>query len=195
MVRRAKVGRPRDPERGRAVLAATLRLLAESGYHALRVDAVAEGAGVAKTTIYRRWPSKQEMVMDALSMRLGETRLQDTDDPVADLRRLTAVVYGQLAEDGADRTFPLLLAELLQFDELATVYRARFVEPARSRARYLIRRAVDRGQIRAEIDPEVLMDAVISPVLYRPLAIGGTAGPEFGLAVLDLVMTGARPRA
>ncbi|GAA4634249.1 TetR/AcrR family transcriptional regulator [Actinoallomurus vinaceus] len=184
------IGRPRDAARDRAILAATLELLAEGGYPALRVDDVARRAGVAKTTIYRRWPSKGEMVLDAIAEQLGDRSTEETGDPLEDLRRLLQVTYERLAETVAGRALPALSAEIMADRALAEEYRRRFVHPLRERARALIHRAVDRGELRGDVDPDLLMDALIGPALYRPIVLGVPAPAASASAIFDLVISG-----
>ncbi|GAA0368112.1 TetR/AcrR family transcriptional regulator [Actinoallomurus spadix] len=185
------IGRPRDAARDRAILAATLELLAEAGYPALRIDEVARRAGVAKTTIYRRWPSKGEMVLDAIATHLGDRSIEETGDPLRDLRRLLEVTYEGLAETVAGRALPALAAEIMADPGLAGEYRRRFVHPLRDRARALIDRAVAEGSLRPEVDPDLLMDVVVGPSLYRPIVMGVPAPAASASAVFDLVIHGA----
>lgn len=188
------IGRPRDAARDRAILSATLELLAEAGYPALRIDEVARRAGVAKTTIYRRWPSKGEMVLDAIAAQLGDRSIEETGDPLHDLRRLLEVTYEGLAETVAGRALPAVTAEIMGDPRLAEEYRRRFVHPLRERARTLIGQAIDQGLLRSGIDPDMLMDVVVGPSLYRPIALGAPAPAAAASAVFDLVIHGAGHR-
>jgi AcrR family transcriptional regulator len=185
------IGRPRDAGRDRAILTATLELLAEGGYPALRIDEVARRAGVAKTTIYRRWPSKGEMVLDAIADQLGDRSVEETGDPLRDLRRLLEVTYEGLAETVAGRALPAVSAEIMGDPDLAEEYRRRFVHPLRDRARVLIVEAIDQGLLRSDVDPDLLMDVVVGPSLYRPIVLGVLAPAASASAVFDLVISGA----
>lgn len=179
-------GRPRDPTRDHAIAAAVVDLLAEVGYPRLTVDAVAARAGVAKTTLYRRWPTKQEMVLAIVDAHLPRAELPDTSDPVADMRALVALVYAQLAEPIAGRALPLIAAELAADPRLAAAYRARFVEPIRAYARRLLGRVPGISLTPAE--RELLIDAVIAPAVYRPIALGEPASPASGVRLFDLLI-------
>jgi AcrR family transcriptional regulator len=129
-------GRPRDPQRRRAILDAALALVAEAGYDRTTVDAIATKAGVSKPTLYRRWPhGKSELVADAIRERRAETgHTPDTGTLRGDLLALVAIQTGQLLDDvhlacgllTALRTSPEL-AELMQ-DHVIAEERARFEE-------------------------------------------------------------------
>jgi AcrR family transcriptional regulator len=129
-------GRPRDPQRGRAILDAALALVAEVGYDRTTVDAIAHRAGVSKPTLYRRWPhGKSELVADAIRERHAETsQIPDTGSLRGDLLALVAIQTGQLLDDvhlacgllTALRTSPELAA--LMQDTVIAEERARFAE-------------------------------------------------------------------
>lgn len=186
-------GRPRDPKRGRAIRQATLDLLSEEGYAGLTMVDVAERAGVSKTTIYRRWPTKAEMVLAAIAEEVEPDPIEDTDDPLADLRRLMIRFYrrvlGQL-----DGLAPIAPAELLKEAEVVEPFNRHFVHPMRQRALELVERAVEQGQLRADLQPAQLVDTLTAPALYRSVALGTRAEPELAEAVFEMVMRGARAR-
>ncbi|MEV5708298.1 TetR-like C-terminal domain-containing protein [Actinoallomurus sp. NPDC052274] len=149
-------------------------------------------ATAATPTIYRRWPSKGEMVLDAIAAQLGDRSIEETGDPLHDLRRLLEVTYERLADTVAGRALPALAAEITGDPVLAEEYRRRFVRPLREHARTLIGRAIDQGLLRGDIDPDLLMDVVVGPSLYRPIALGVPAPAASASAVFDQVIHGAR---
>jgi len=163
-----RVGRPRDREIDAAVLKATLAVLGESGYGRLTLEEVARHAGTTKPAIYRRWPSRQRLVLAALGQRLGEARAPDTgctlcdfDDClkvfVAAFRRMPPGVIGPLFADCAgDR-------------ELRAAFMTTLFEPPRAAVRGTLERAHARGDLRDDVDLDLILDLIGSLVHYRAL--------------------------
>lgn len=186
---RRQRGRRRDPDYDQAILRATVELLGEHEYRSLTVDAIADRAGVAKTTLYRRWPRKADLVLDAVEDHLGPREVEETGDALEDLRRLLGVLYRELADSSAGRSWPLIAARLLAEQETAQQYRARLIEPRREQAARLLRQAVDDDQIPAGLDLELVAIAVAAPATFVPLAYGHMAPTTMGRELLDLLVT------
>ncbi len=186
-------GRPRDPERSRAIRQATLDLLSREGYAGLKMVDVAERAGVSKTTIYRRWPTKAEMVVTAIAEEIEPDPIEDTDDPLADLRQLVVRFYRRVLGQ-IDGLAPVAPAELLEEAEVVEPFHEHFVRPMRRRAVEIIERAVEHDQIRVDIQPTELVDTLAAPAIYRSVALGTRAEPELAEAVFEMVIEGARAR-
>jgi AcrR family transcriptional regulator len=189
---RARVGRPRDADATARVLDATLRLLGERGYAALRVDDIAHASGVAKTTIYRRWPSVTALVVAAMEVALGPRAVPDTGDVEADLRALIRMVYRSTTRTPFARALPLVSVELMQQPELAEQYRARIIDPVRDHAVRLVRAGVERGLFRPDTDPALAVDAVIAPVIYRRVILHEDLSLRDFLAVGEMVLRAIR---
>ena len=163
-----RVGRPRNPQIDTAVVRATLAVLGESGYGRLTLDEVARRAGTTKPAIYRRWSSRQRLVLAALGQRLGEARAPDTGCTLCDLdeclklfvaafRRMPPGVIGPLFADCAgDR-------------ELRAAFMTTLFDPPRAAVRETLERAHARGDLREEVDLELVLDLVGSLVHYRAL--------------------------
>jgi len=163
-----RVGRPRDREIDVAVLKATLAVLGESGYGRLTLEEVARHAGTTKPAIYRRWPSRQRLVLAALGQRLGEARAPDTGCTLCDLddclkvfvaafRRMPPGVIGPLFADCAgDR-------------ELRAAFMTTLFEPPRAAVRGTLERAHARGDLRDDVDLDLILDLIGSLVHYRAL--------------------------
>jgi AcrR family transcriptional regulator len=162
------VGRPRDPQIGAAVLDATLAVLRRSGYGRLTFEEVARQAGTTKPAIYRRWPSRQRLVLVALGRRLGAARAPDTSCTLCDLdeclrifvaafRRMPPGVLGPLFADCAgDR-------------ELQAAFMSTLFEPPRAAVRETLERAHARGDLRDDVDVELILDLIGSLIHYRAL--------------------------
>lgn len=163
----ARRGRPRDANRDRALLDATLAVLGESGYGGLTTAAVAARAGVSTATLYRRWPSKEFLVVDAAAAYSQElTALADTGTLEGDLRALlrdkAASMTGK--EGGVLRS---LIAEGGHNAALADALTKAFVLPVRLRMEEIVQRAVDRGEIAPVEHADLLGDLVIGPMMSR----------------------------
>lgn len=163
----ARRGRPRDANRDRALLDATLAVLGESGYGGLTTAAVAARAGVSTATLYRRWPSKEFLVVDAAAAYSQElTAPADTGTLEGDLRALlrdkAASMTGK--EGGVLRS---LIAEGGHNAALADALTKAFVLPVRLRMEEIVQRAVDRGEIAPVEHADLLGDLVIGPMMSR----------------------------
>jgi AcrR family transcriptional regulator len=185
-------GRPRSEKARRAILEAAAQLLLAQGLEAVSMDAVAERAGVSKATIYRWWPSKETLALDALYDEWDTTRPspRDTGSLRADLlallrpwiRRLRARPYG--------RVIAALIAEAQTDPEFAEEYRARFVEPRRGPARAVFRRAIERGEIPADTKIEVALDLLYGPLYHRLLHGHAPLSDRFVQDVVDAALAG-----
>ncbi|MER5539591.1 TetR/AcrR family transcriptional regulator [Streptomyces mirabilis] len=163
----ARRGRPRDATRDRALLDATLAVLTESGYGTLTTAAVAARAGVSTATLYRRWPSKEVLVVDAAAAYAQELTAQpDTGTLEGDLRALLRDKATSLTgkEGGVLRT---LIGEAQYNIALAEALTNAFVLPVRQRMQEITQRAVDRGEIPPVEHAELLGDLVIGPMMSR----------------------------
>lgn len=151
------------------MLEATLRLLAEHGYARVTIEGVAAEAGVAKTTIYRRFSDKADLVAAAVAMVRGLDEPPDTGDARADVvalvRRFHALMTGP-----ARTVLASLLAEERHAPELLARFRERLIAPSREQGRALLERAKERGEIRADADPDAIMDMLAGSYFTRHLA-------------------------
>ena len=147
-------GRPRSSRADEAIIDAALDLLAEGvGVDALSIEAVAARAGVGKATIYRRWPGKHELLLDTVRrLKVGqpEPRGENVRD---DLIALMGVV--NISDDRrAERIWPCLVPEVVKHPELHELYQ-QIVEPRRERLRGVLRRGIETGELRPDLDIEL----------------------------------------
>jgi AcrR family transcriptional regulator len=187
-------GRPRDPSLDVALLQATLTLLADGGYAAVTMEAVAARAGVGKATLYRRWSGKEQLVVDALA-GLAEP----VEVPAGASAREQLVVLldtvRRRADSLAGRIFPRLISEAVDSPELMERYRRQVIEPRRERLRAALRRGVEEGLVRPDVDLEHAIDLLIGPIAYRNmLRTDPPVDPDFTARVVDDVLTGLTPR-
>lgn len=186
-------GRPRDPAADTAILEATLTLLAEHGYTGLTTDAIAATAGVSKATIYRRWSSKQQVVLAAVGSLANRVPAPDTGD----LRRdLTAIADGLAAVFSAPATGRLvgaLVERLLHDEEMAAALRGGFLTERRAAARTAMVRGRQRGQVRDDADLDTAIDLLAAPFYYRVLITGEPIDAKLAEGVVDVTLAYLRP--
>jgi AcrR family transcriptional regulator len=163
----APAGRPRNPEIEQRVRSATLSLLVDKGYARLRIDDVAQACGVAKTTIYRRWPSLTMLVLDTVDHALGQRDFHPTADTQADLETLLTRVFESLVGNPVGWALPAIGLDLLASPELAAEYRRRFVDPPRRLVIELIGRGIAEGTFATDLAPQAVVDAIAGTIIYR----------------------------
>jgi AcrR family transcriptional regulator len=184
----ADAGSSRGAPRESAICAAALELLVELGYDRMSMDAVAARAHASKATIYRRWPGKRELVLDAIRQR-------DPHDFVpADTGSLRGDIIGTLRglADGIGGQDAALLAGVLRAmrgaPELADCLRERVLEDRRGIASVLVDRAVARGELAPGADPGVFHEVAPALMFFRVLVTGGDVDDEFLAHVADDVL-------
>lgn len=164
----SKAGRPRDPEADRAILQATLKLLTDRGYAGMSVERVAAEAGVGKTTVYRRYPSKEELAaaaVGALKDDLGPP--PNTGNTRNDIVDLIFQNQGALEHGTGFAMIGALLVEERRNPELFELFRERIMRPRRDEAISVLQRGVDRGEIRADVDLELVVHAMVGAMIAR----------------------------
>jgi AcrR family transcriptional regulator len=187
-------GRPRDPSRDAAIVDATLALLAEGGFGALTMEAVALRAGVGKATVYRRWPSKEQLVVDALAT------LVEPPEPVAGAGvrdQLVALLATVARRSGsrASRIFPRLVSDAVDNPELMRRYREQVLDPRRQRFVAVLQQGVAEGIVRSDVDLEHAVDLLVGPMAYRNLVrTDPPPDPELAARIVDDVLVALGPR-
>jgi AcrR family transcriptional regulator len=188
-------GRPRSEESHQAIIRATLELLLDDGYRALTMEGVSARAGVGKATIYRRWSSKHELVRDAIVFMHDDAGAPDTGSLRGDYEGMASRVLSAARRSGAATLMPRLLGEVANDPELRPIFYENLVEPRRAQMRTILRRAVARGEIRDDVDVELMIDLFAGPVVYRLLITGGDYAQLHTVAEqLDALLNGLAPR-
>jgi len=196
-VRSPRGGRPRDPSRDSVIRAAILRLLAEVGYGALTMDAVAAEAGVGKATIYRRWRTKHDLVVDTLSdINRAIAVPPDTGSVEGDIRALMDLI-ATTVQSPAGAAIRSLLPAMQYQPALVSAFRNGPLAVWRSAFSAMWARAEARGEVRAGMDKSVTGEAISALIVQRWLLTGGPLDPAyvdevFQTVVLPLVRN-ARP--
>lgn len=188
------IGRPRDERADRAILSATLELMAESGVHDLRVDDVAGRAGVGKATIYRRYSSKDELITAAVAGLVSEIIVPDTGRTHGDLLALmrgAVKVYRGSVEAGV---MPSLVEAMSRDAELARLVREGFLAGRRAALRAVLERGIQRGDLRVDLDIDLALDVLGGPLFYRLLITGGPIDEQLADGVVELILRGFAPQ-
>ncbi|WP_076842634.1 MULTISPECIES: TetR/AcrR family transcriptional regulator [Protofrankia] len=159
-------GRPRDTRRDEAIISATLHTLADYGFAGLSMEAVAARAGVGKATVYRRWPTKDALVVEALGTLADLSGGAQTGSLRDDLVAWLNTVRKHSIQTLAGRIMPRLLAEKEEHPNLFEAYRRRVMAPARDRVAALLRGGIVSGELSPDIDIEMIIDMLIGSVAY-----------------------------
>src|SRR3984957_4440982 len=188
-------GRPRSARAHEATLKAAAGLLLERGLDAVSMDAVAARAGVSKATIYRWWPTKESLALDAPYTEWAAARPspRDTGSPRGDLLSLLRPGPRVASSRPYGRVIAALLTEAQTDPMFAAEYRQRVVEPRRDQARAVFRRAADRGEIVAGIKVEVALDLLYGALYHRLLHGHGPLNDRFVRDVIDMALGGIQP--
>ena len=184
---RGRGGRSLDSSRDLVLREAALALLAEVGYDRLTMDAVAARAGAAKTTIYRRWPGKAELVVDALASLKGAPEIPDTGSLRQDLRALAESITSAESRFGAQVTIGMVSA-LTRDAELRRVFGEKFIAPRMAGFRTVFERAVARGEMPGGHDLDLLARLFPALALHQLVMSGELPGTRFACQIMDEVV-------
>ena len=185
--------RARTQER---VLAAAGQILREEGYSRLTMERVAAESGVAKTTLYRRWPTKAALCMDLyLDVARRELQVPDTGDVAGDLKHIANTVVYLQTRTIAGPAFIGMIAEGLLNPQTQTEVLAEFAERRREVTRLVLKRAIERGEIRADTDIDLVIDALGGAVTFRLLQGHAPLTRRFTDGLIALVLSGCATEA
>lgn len=192
-MRQTCIARPRSEQRHKAILETAMDLVIELGFRAVSVESLAAKTGVAKTTIYRRWPNKAAVVMDGFMERLSGTQFPPNRKVTESIRlQMRSMAKAFRSKDGA--VLKALLAEA-QFDaELATAFRERWTLPRRKLALAVFQKAISQGELRSDTDLEATIDLLYAPMYYRLQMGTGPLSDAYVDEIFDQVMQGLRQR-
>jgi len=177
------VGRPRDAAIDEAILSAAWDELERVGYMALTMTAVAEGAGIQKPALYRRWGTKPLLVIATVAQHLPGLEVVDHGSLRADLQ----AILHQLARawsSPAARSLPPLLADLAGDDAAREAFHLEVLQPRGSVMRAALSAAVDRGEIAADAPLRVVADVLEGPLMHRALFGNGQLDDELTDSIL-----------
>lgn len=186
-------GRPRSEKARLAILQTTLKLLAENGFADLTIEGVADRAAVGKATVYRWWPNKGALIADAFaSSTTRRLRFPDTGSVYTDLSRQMRQLV-KVFRSPRGRIVSAILAAGQTDKDLIAAFRERFLWPRRREAYATLDRAIHRGELRKDVDRDLLLDALYGPIYMRFLIQHDTLSPAFVNHLCALVLNGVRP--
>jgi len=182
-------GRPRDARVDDAVMAATLELVGEHGFSGVSVEAVAAQAGVSKTTIYRRWPSREQLLLAAAGCIADDIVHRDTGTLRGDLMVIAAELSEKMVSGQIGSMLPTLISEASRSDEVRCLL-TDFTTERRRPALEAIERAKARGEIRADVDADDAIDVALGPIFARYLLFGTRVDDAAVTKLVDLALAG-----
>jgi AcrR family transcriptional regulator len=184
----------RNHKSHRAIVEATWRLLNDGGYHVLTVEGVAAAAGVGKATIYRWWPSKGSLAVEAITSHLVIGPMINTGDLREDLRAMVQDTINNFSLTVAGVALPALIADLMFERESSEAFRREFLQPRREASAALMRRAIELGNLPADTDIGLLNDLWAGSIFYRILISGEPLKAGLADQYVALILDGEMPR-
>lgn len=189
------VGRPRSTEADDAIAHAALALLAEAGFEGVTVEAVAQRAGVARTTVYRRYPGKPELLVSVLAHECrASVDDPDTGSVVGDLTAIGEGLHRALTSTDLGRALPAVIAAAARHPEVAAAHRT-FVASRRRVSLAAVARGIERGEIDPAVDPDTLVDLVVGPVFHRQYVSRRPVGEGWIAEIVTRAVRGCAPSA
>lgn len=186
---------PRKTRVRNDVLSAAREILQHDGYAGLTMERVAAESGVAKTTLYRRWPTKAALCM-ALYLDVAGRELRDpnTGDVARDLKHIADTVVNLQKKTVAGPAFIGLIAEAQLSPDTRTAFLAEFADRRREITRQVLRRAIQRRQLRANTDIDLVIDVIGGATTFRLLQRHAPLNKKFTSDLVDLVLSGCRAK-
>ncbi|MBE9197934.1 MULTISPECIES: TetR/AcrR family transcriptional regulator [unclassified Nodularia (in: cyanobacteria)] len=161
-----KPGRPRSVESHQAILQATLALLAEIGFDAMSIEAIAARAGVGKTTIYRRYASKEELMADAIENMREEVVIPNTGNLWGDIDALIENASQITLSPLGRQTVAMIISSASSNSQFAQIYWTKYLQPRRQAFTIVLERAKARNEVQPEIDSDLVFDIMSGVMLY-----------------------------
>jgi AcrR family transcriptional regulator len=187
-------GRQRSLSAQAAVLTATCELLEQKCLRQVTTEAIAQRSGVSKATIYKWWPNKALVALDAFTLRMTEdVPTPDTGSALADFTAQLQSLVGFYTSP-AGRVFCQFIAEGQSDPGFLALFRERFLQSRRNAVRVMWQRGVDRGDIREGLDVEVVLDLIYGPVIFRLLAGHGPLNDREAASIVATVFSGIQLR-
>lgn len=179
-----------------AIVHAALEELAEVGYWRMSMDAVARRAGVGKAAIYRRWPSKQRLVIDIVAdIGIGVEETPDMGSLRGDIAAFLALNAQHLSQPLPSRILPDLHAEMVRDTELARAIYTLLQEPRREKVDEILRRAQVRGEIAPDIDRELVLDLLAGPLYWHFIIYRASFSADYINRLTAIILAALRDNA
>lgn len=190
-------GRPRSVRADKAILKATVEILAEEGYKALTIEGIAERAGVGKTTIYRRFSAVEEIIVRAFSeMNIG-MEIPDTGDTREDLLQLSQAFRERSATAVLFPVLGQILGTALTNPAVLGAFRQHIMVPRQSIIRSIIERGIERGDVRPDVDIDLVTDLIPGVIVFHKLfqlRAEESLPEDYPDRVLDTIWSGIKAR-
>lgn len=188
-VPRRRGGRPRSDAANRAILYAAREELVEHGFTKFRLEHVAARAGVGKSTLYRRWPSKEALAQDLLAdLAAPHIAVDDVGDTREELYQCVAHALHAIRDTPFGAVIRALLSQIAVNPRLGDPFRATVVQARRDEIAKVVARGIARGDLRPDCGADVATELLVGPVYFR-LIFGGDMGDDFARTVSDAVCT------
>ena len=184
---RRGIGRPRSDAANRAILYAAREELVEHGFTKFRLEHVAARAGVSKSTLYRRWPSKEALAQDLLAdLAAPHIAVDDVGDTREELHQCVAHALHAIRDTPFGAVIRALVSQIAMNPRLGDPFRATVVHARRTEVARVVARGVERGDLRPDCEADVATELLVGPVYFR-LIFGGDMGDDFARTVSDTV--------
>lgn len=185
-----RAGRPRNTALQRKILKIALEQVFASGFRAVSIESIAAAAGVGKTTIYRRWPNKAAVIMDAFLQEVEPNTVFPPKERAIDSLRAQLLSQAKVFRGKYGVLIRALLGEAQLDTDMRDAFRNRWIMPRRRTLRSVVERAMAQGDFRGDIDPEYAMDMLYAPIYYRLLIGSGPISGSFVNGLLEQVSRG-----
>jgi AcrR family transcriptional regulator len=190
---RASPGRPRSEEAHMAILGAAIALIREVGYDAVTMEGIAARAGVGKATVYRRWKTREALVVEAIGRIVAALPDPDTGSTREDLMVLMRATLRMYADPATGPLLSGLIAAMARSAPIAQAVRGGFAGMRRAAMRRVLERGIARGDLRAGLDVELALDLLSGPLLYRYLVSGEPVDEPLAQGAVDAVLRAFAP--
>lgn len=186
-------GRPRSNESEESILSVTLDLLVERGYRGVTINNVSSKAKVSKSTIYRRWESKEELILAAFD-RMPALEPPNTGSVEGDLIGIVKQFIGFVKNTSLSTVLPILIGECANNPTLMSALDP-LVERRREPTKEILKRAIQCGELSSELDLDAMVDIVIGPILLRLFFVQGDVSDDAVERIVHGALEGLRPRS
>lgn len=160
------LGRPRSTESHQAMLQATLEVLAEVGFESMSIEEIANRAKVGKTTIYRRYRGKEELVADAIESLRQDVAIPDTGNLWSDLDALIENAAQITLNSLGRQTVAMIISSAASNSQFATIYWTKYLQPRRQAFAVVVERAKARNELQSDVDAGLIFDTMSGIMLY-----------------------------
>lgn len=162
-------GRPRDETLDDSIVQGLFELVDEVGINGCTIDAIAERAGVSKASIYRRWSSKEDLLVDAIAGLVGGIEIPDGDSVRDVLLHALGRLHAFMSKSTAGVVLPWMISEVARGTEIGRHYVEAVIVPGRAALAGHISQAIDSGELRSDLDVDLAVDMILGPLIINKL--------------------------